>query len=173
VFLKGETIMTKVSTLLALIFAVGFIGCDNPTLTVSNPQLDICDVNEVDDLILHVTQGSAMVKITQVVYENDRAFNTSIEFEVSMGEVITVPFCNKQNMGDVRFHIEVAPSGPGVLYGFEHSVEIYYEVVTEHRDIRIWDANGFENFGSGSAGIGTHTDGEHDTYFVAVEPWTM
>ncbi|MFC1599506.1 hypothetical protein ACFL3T_00575 [Patescibacteria group bacterium] len=163
--------MKKFTTILALTFAVALGACGNPSLENPNPQLNICDGDQVDDLVLNVTQGSGTVRITQVTYENDKAFNTSIEFEVSMGDVVTVPYCNKQNVGDVRFQIQVAPSGPGVLYGYEYSMEIYYEVMSEHKDIRIWDANGFENFGSGYAGVASHTDGEFESYNVAIEPW--
>lgn len=163
--------MQRIIEILSVIFAIGLIACDNQHLTVSDPQLNICSAEEVDDLVLNVTRGSATVKVVQITYENDQSFNTNIELKVSMGDVVTVPYCDKQNVGDVRFRIEVVPSGPPLHHDYDYSVEIYYEVTSGQKDIRIWDANGFETFSSGSAGIATHTNGETDNYNVAIEPW--
>lgn len=153
------------------LFAVALSGaCGNTKLENPNPQLNVCEPDQVDDLFLRVTQGSATVKVTQVTYMNDQSFNTSIRYDVSVGDVIPVPFCFKQ--GDVRFQVEVTPSGPGVLYGYEYSVEIYYEVALPNADIKIWDNAGLINSGYGSAGISNHTNGETDYYAVGIE-WSQ
>ncbi len=145
------------------LFAVALSGaCDNTKLENPNPQLNVCEPDQVDDLFLRVTQGSALVKVTQVTYIDDQSFNTSIKYDVNVGDVIPVPFCFKQ--GDVHFQIEVTPSGPGVLYGYEYSVEIYYEVALPNA--------GLINSGYGSAGISNHTNGETDHYTVAIE-WSQ
>jgi len=164
--------MQKVIVILTLTFAVALSACGNERLKANNstPHLNACSDSEVDDLILHVTYGAAKVRLTRVTYQNGGTYETNMNFTVNAGSVETIPYCN--NGSKVEFRMVVEPTGPGVRYEYDHSVEIYYEVYTSHRDIRIWDNNGYHNFGSGYAGVQTHEDsGKTDSYFVAIEPW--
>jgi len=162
------------------LFAVALGACSNPALTMEGSQLSVCEPDQVDNMIIHVGQGSAKLVLTKVQYMDLgtlRDHPTYVELKVSIDDTVEVPYCRMPGTGEVRFQFEITPSGPGVLYGYEYSVEITYESPDAHLGLRVWDENNFENPPNGmiseSVSVSTHTNGETDNYTVALKAYQM
>lgn len=156
-----------------ILLAVALGACKNPSLQNPNPHLNICEADDVADMGIRFTMGSGELRILEVDYQMERSFNTDITHDLHKDDMVPVPFCNQQGIGDISFLVEVTPDGPGLLYGYEYSAEMYFEVDFPNADIEIYDTSGFGNVGYGSAGIGVHTDGGPQRFRVEIQKTPM